>query len=195
MRVGVVVALGSLLLLGACGGDGAGRGPRPTSTVVASPGAAVRLQPLEAGRDVLAPDGWYTLRIPLDWTQADSPISETAVQSPAGDDRLTLNVSREELDGITQPQAYLESTRRQINLLYRNVLPISMAPVMVGDVSAYRWMYTATVSGQQRLIYQVFIVNQGTGLVLTGLAPSNASYDETRETFDAIVGTLRFGRG
>lgn len=182
-------------LLAGCGGDASDRGPRPTATSEASPGATARLVPLTSGRDVLAPDGWYTMRIPLDWTEVESPISETAVQSSSTSPRLTLNVTREQLDTITQPQAYLEATRRQISQMYENVLPISMAAVTVGDVPAYRWLYTATVSGQQRLIYQLFIVNQGTGLVLTGLAPATADFDETRRVFDSIAGTLQFGRG
>jgi hypothetical protein len=45
------------------------------------------------------------------------------------------------------------------------------------------------------MIYQIFIVQQQSGLVLTGLAPPDADYQHVSHTFDEIAGTLSFGRG
>ena len=65
------------------------------------------------------------------------------------------------LDGITTPQAYLEATRRDINARYENVVTISLGPVRVGSVDAVRWLYTATVDGEPRMLYQLFVVQGG----------------------------------
>jgi hypothetical protein len=143
----------------------------------------------------MAPDGWYTLRVPMDWITTQGVVAETSARAATGDPPLSVNVAREKLDQITQPQAYVEATRRTINTTYQNVVTVSLAPVRVGDTDAYRWIYTATLSGKQRLIYQLFIVKSGTGLVLTGSAPGDANIDQTRAIFDSIAGTLSFGRG
>jgi hypothetical protein len=131
----------------------------------------------------------------MDWITTEGLVAETSARASTGNPPLSVNVAREKLDKITQPQAYVEATRQTINSTYQNVVTVSLAPVRLGDTDAYRWIYTATLTGKKRLIYQIFIVKSGTGLVLTGSAPGDADLDATRATFDSIAGSLSFGRG
>ncbi len=188
----LAILLALPLILVACGDSGKQTLDRPAGTAASGPAA---LTPLTAGRDLSAPDGWYTIRIPTDWIESPPIVAELSARATTGDEPLSLRITREALEGITTPQAYLEATRRDINARYEDVVTLSLGPVRIGSVDAVRWLYRATVDGKPRLIYQLFIVQQGSGLVLTGLAPGDADYHEVGATFDAIAGTISFGRG
>lgn len=180
------------LLLGACGNSGKKTLEPPDGTAATGPAV---LTPLTAGRDLSAPDGWYTIRIPTDWVESPPVVAELAARATTGANPLSLRVTREALDGITSPQGYLEATRRDINARYEDVITVSLGPVRVGTIDAVRWLYTANVDGRPRLLYQLFVVQGGNGLVLTGVAPGDADYQQVGATFDAIAATLSFGRG
>ncbi|MCO5175975.1 MAG: DUF1795 domain-containing protein [Thermomicrobiales bacterium] len=180
------------LILAACGGGNKQTFERPDGTAASGP---VTLTPLSAGRDLSAPDGWYTIRIPTDWIESPPLIAELAARETTGANPLSLRITREALDSITTAQAYLEATRRDVNARYENVVTLSLGPVTINNVPATRWLYTATVDGEPRMIYQIFIVQQQSGLVLTGLSAPTADYQHVSQTFDAIAGTISFGRG
>lgn len=184
------------LLLAGCGsGDGSGNGnPNPTGTSGPANGPNV-LQPLTSGRDVQPSDGRYSLRVPGEWVQYDDPIAELAFRTVAETPSLSMNVVREEVPDNPRVQVYAEEARERIARLYRNVNSMSLAPVKIGNIEAYRWIYTASVGQQQRLFYQVYIVDGGQGFVLTGSAPISADVPTVREMFDAIAGSLTFARG
>lgn len=191
-RCALAILLALPLLLVACGDDDTQTFDPPDGTAASGP---VVLTPLAAGRDLAAPDGWYTIRIPTGWIESPPIVAELAARETTGESPLSLRITREALDTITTPQAYLEATRRDINSRYENVITLSLGPVRAGSIDAVRWLYTATVDGEPRLLYQLFVVQQGSGLVLTGIAPPDADYQEVGATFDAIAGTLQFGRG
>ncbi|HAX23869.1 MAG TPA: hypothetical protein DCX80_02380 [Chloroflexi bacterium] len=191
-QLALAILLALSLVLGACGNSGKRMLVRPTGTAASG---FVVLAPLTAGRDLSAPDGWYTVRIPADWVESPPIVAELSARSTTGADPVSLRITRESLDTITTAQAYLEATRRDINTRYENVVTISLGPVRAGNVDAIRWLYRATVDGKPRLIYQLFVVQEGTGLVLTGVAPGDADFHQVGATFDAIAGTLSFGRG
>lgn len=180
------------LILAACGDSNKQTFEKPDGTAASGP---VALTPLSAGRDLSAPDGWYTIRIPIDWIESPPLIAELAARETTGANPMSLRITREDLDSITTAQAYLEATRRDVNARYENVVTLSLGPVTINNVPASRWLYTATVDGEPRMIYQIFIVQQQSGLVLTGLAPPDADYQHVSHTFDEIAGTLSFGRG
>lgn len=191
-RLALAILLALPLLLVACGDSEKQTLDRPAGTAASGPPV---LTPLTAGRDLSAPDGWYTIRVPADWVEAPPIVAELSARATTGESPLSLRITRETLDGITTPQAYLEATRRDINARYQDVVTISLGPVRAGSVDAVRWLYRATVEGQPRLLYQIFVVQQGSGLVLTGIAPGDADFHDVGATFDAIAGTLSFGRG
>lgn len=191
-RLALAIALALPLLLAACGDSDKQTLDRPAGTAASGP---VVLTPLTAGRDLAAPDGWYTIRVPADWVESPPIVAELSARSTTGESPLSLRITREALDGITTPQAYLEATRRDINARYENVVTISLGPVRVGSVDAVRWLYTATVDGEPRMLYQLFVVQGGSGLVLTGIAPADSDYQQVGATFDTIAATLSFGRG
>lgn len=191
-RLALAILLALPLLLVACGDSEKQTLDRPAGTPASGPPV---LTPLTAGRDLSAPDGWYTIRVPADWVESPPIVAELSARATTGESPLSLRITRETLDGITTPQAYLEATRRDINARYQDVVTISLGPVRAGSVDAVRWLYRATVEGQARLLYQIFVVQQGSGLVLTGIAPGDADFHDVGATFDAIAGTLSFGRG
>lgn len=190
----LVGCLALVTLLAGCGGDSAAE-PTGTAASAAQSGGPVVLQPLTTGRDVSASDGRYSLRVPGEWVEYDDQISELAYRTVVEDPVLSVNIVREELGENTRVQAYAENARQDIGGIYRNVITISLSPVMVGSIEAYRWVYTATIGERERLFYQLFIVDGGQGFVLTGLAPATADVSTTRSTFDAIAGSLTFARG
>jgi hypothetical protein len=189
-----LVALVTAVTLAACGGDD-GASPTATSDPNAQSGGRQTLSPLTAGRDVLAPDGRYSLRIPADWIRVDDPLAELAFRSTTTEPQLYMNVVREDLNGVDRAQAYAESARRRVGTIYANVVSISLAPVKIGDIDAYRWVYSATAGERERLFYQLYIVDGGQGFVITGLAPPDADLQSTQRTFDSVAGTLTFARG
>ena len=181
-------------LLAGCGGDAAGD---PTSTTApdAQAGSPNVLQALATGRDVLAPDGRYSLRVPGEWVQYDDPVAELAFRTVAEDPALSLNVVREDLGDNQRVQVYAEEARDRIRNIYRNVMSLSLSPVRIGALEAYRWIYTASVGARERLFYQLYVVEGGQGFVLTGSAPVAADLPTVRSMFDGIAGSLTFARG
>lgn len=190
----LVCLLALALLVAACGGDQAG-GPTATAETAGQPGAVIALPALRTGRDVLAPDGRYSLRVPGEWLEYDDPIAELAFRTVGEDPALALNVVREDLGESSRPQVYAEDARRRIRSVYSNVVSLSLSPVRIGELEAYRWVYTATAGGQERYFYQLFVIDAGQGFVLTGVAPIAADFSRTRALFDSIAGTLTFARG
>ncbi|MEX1158484.1 MAG: hypothetical protein WEC79_06095 [Thermomicrobiales bacterium] len=186
--------LGLALLVAGCGGDQGDASDRATETAPPT-GGSNALQPLRSGRDVLAPDGRFSLRVPGEWVRYDDPFAELAFRTVAEDPAIALNVVREELAENPRPQVYAEDARRRISSSYSNVVSLSLSPVKIGALEAYRWVYTATAGGQDRLFYQLFVVDDGQGFVLTGVAPIGADFNVTRSLFDSIAGTLTFARG
>ncbi|HMM40312.1 MAG TPA: hypothetical protein PKA95_00250 [Thermomicrobiales bacterium] len=191
-RLALAILLALPLLLVACGDSGKQTLDRPAGAAASGPPV---LTPLTAGRDLSAPDGWYTIRVPADWVESPPIVAELSARATTGENPLSLRITRETLDDITTPQAYLEATRRDINARYEDVVTVSLGPVRAGSVDAVRWLYRATVDGQPRLLYQIFVVQQGSGLVLTGIAPGDADFQDVGATFDAIAAMLQFGRG
>lgn len=181
----------AILVLPACGGDDdPTREPSPEAT--RDPRA---LEGLVAGREFLAPDGRYSLRVPPDWLKSEAAISELSFYSTAPGHGLTLNIAREQLRTITHAQAYAEAARETIEDTFRDVVTISTTPVVVADHQAIRWIYTASMSEGDYYYYQVFLVDRGEGFVFTGRAPQQVDFAATQAIFDSVVGSLRFGRG
>jgi hypothetical protein len=186
--------LGLLLILVGCGGDEAND---PTPSVEAGqPGGVNVLRPMTTGQEVQSPDGRYSLRVPGEWVEYDDPVAELAYRTIADDPALALNVVRDpELGESPRVQVYAEEGRERIARIYRNVNSLSLSPVRVGTIEAYRWIFTATVGERERLMYQLYVVEGGQGFVLTGSAPINTDLDVLSSTFDGIAGSLTFARG
>jgi hypothetical protein len=182
------------MLLAACGGDDSAN-PASTTADAGQPGGPNVLQPLTTGRDVQAPDGRYSLRVPGEWVQFDDQISELSFRTVAEDPALALNVVREDVEGTARVQAYAEEAREDVGRIYKNVNSFSLSPVRIGTLEAYRWIYTATIGEQSRLFYQLYVIEGGQGFVLTGYAPLDADLSIVRSTFDSIAGSLNFARG
>jgi len=182
------------MLLAACGGDDSAN-PASTAADAGQPGGPNVLQPLTTGRDVQAPDGRYSLRVPGEWVQFDDQISELSFRTVAEDPALALNVVREDVGGTARVQAYAEEAREDVGRIYKNVNSFSLSPVRIGTLEAYRWIYTATIGEQSRLFYQLYVIEGGQGFVLTGYAPLDADLSSVRSTFDSIAGSLNFARG
>ena len=182
------------LLLAGCGGDDAGT-PTGTTADAGLPGGPNVLRPLTTGRDVQAPDGRYTLRVPGEWVQYDDPIAEVAFRTVAEDPALAMNVVREDIGDNPRVQVYAEEARDRVGRLYRNVNSFSLSPVRIGALEAYRWIYTATIGERERLFYQLYVIEGGQGFVLTGSAPIGSDLSAIRSTFDGIAGSLTFARG
>ncbi|HEX5165806.1 MAG TPA: hypothetical protein VFV93_10455 [Thermomicrobiales bacterium] len=189
-----LIAFVLVLLLAGCGGDGR---PDPTSTVktTAEPGDPHVLEPMTTGRDIVAPDGRYSLRIPGEWVEYDDPFAELSFRTVAEDPALAINVNRDEIDESTRVQVYAEEARARISRTYRNVNSLSLTPVKIGSMEAYRWIYTAAVGTIEHLFYQVFLIDAGEGFVLTGSAPIDVDIDLVRPIFDGIAGSMTFARG
>ncbi len=188
------VLLISVLALSGCGGDnhsGAVAAPTDAKTDQV-PG---QLQPLVAGKDVLAPDGRYSMRVPADWIEYEDPIAELGFRTLDTSAPRSLNIVREDLQGMDRTQAYAERARQRVASIYQNVVTLSLAPVRVGDRDAYRWVYTATAGGTERLFYQLYIIDGDQGFVLTGMSPAGSSIEDSQFLFDAIAGSLSFARG
>ena len=191
LPVGLLV----IVLLAAGGGDSRAHAPAaPTSDDGSSTNNAT-LRPLTTGRDVLAPDGRYSLRVPGEWVGFDDPIAELAFRTTTETPALAINVVREDIDANQRLQTYAESARRRVGSIYHNVISLSLGPVRIGELDAYRWVYIATVGQRERLFYQLFVIDQGQGFVLTGMAPIEADLRTTRALFDSIAGSLTFARG
>jgi hypothetical protein len=192
LRVITLVALFSVVLAG-CGGE-----PEPTATpmgqVQIGPGGPI-LPGLTSGRQVMAPDGRYAVFVPADWIEIGSGIAEVTYRSPDLEAAMTVSIARERLAEIRRAQAYAEAGRRSVSAVWTDVITLTMTPVQVGDVHAYRWLYTATVSGAERLVYQLYIVDGNEGFVLTGFAPIDSDFAQSQATFDAIAGSISFGVG
>jgi hypothetical protein len=144
---------------------------------------------------VIAPDGRYSMFVPGDWVEVAVGLSEITYRSPDATSTMILSVSREELVDIRRPQAYAEAGRRSVTAIYSNVLTLSMTPVQVGGIEAYRWIYTATVSGSERLFYQLFLIDGNEGFVVTGFAPATVDFGTTQALFDSMAGSINFARG
>jgi hypothetical protein len=187
-----LIWLALVATLGGCGGDGGAASIAPTEPEQSGSGS---LRPLETGRDVLAPDGRYSLRVPGEWVQYDDPIAELAFRTTTENPALTMNVVREDIEGNLRPQAYAEGARRRVGSVYRNVISLSLSPVRIGEMEAFRWIYTATAGQRERVFYQVFVIDGNQGFVLTGMAPIGADLATTQATFDSIAGSLTFARG
>lgn len=193
-RTFILICLLLSLIIVSCRGDDGSVSPAASGTA-GQPGDANVLKPLDTGRDVLAPDGRYSLRVPGEWVQYDDPIAELAFRTVAEDPALALNIVREDLGENQRPQVYAEDARRRIGSIYSNVVSLSLSPVRIGALEAFRWVYTATAGAQERFFYQLFVIDGGQGFVVTGVAPIDADFTTTRSLFDAIVGSLTFARG
>lgn len=189
------VAASLVAVMAGCGGNQ----PADSATETAAPSVGAGgpvLRGLSSGRQVMAPDGRYSLFVPADWIEIDIGLAEVSLRSTdSSDNTYSLNVARERLAGIRQPQVYAEAGRRAVSGLYGNVLTLSMSPVQVGEIPAYRWVYTATVGGSDRLYYQLFLIEAGEGFVVTGNAPITSNYEQAQALFDSIAGSLSFARG
>lgn len=189
-----VCLLALALILAGCGGDDA-NAPRGATATAEQAGGINVLRPLATGRDVQAPDGRYSLRLPREWVKYDDRIAELAFRTVAEDPALAINIVRDELGDNPRVQVYAEEARERIASRFRNVVSLSLSPVSVGTLEAYRWIYTATFGEQEHLFYQLFIVDDGQGFVLTGSAPIGADLRTISSTFDSIAGSLTFARG
>jgi hypothetical protein len=191
-RVVLLAVMASVCLYG-CNGE---RMPAatPTEALRVGPGGPI-LRPLVSGRQVLAPDGRYALFVPADWIEVPSGVAEVTYQSPDPVDTLTVSIAREQLSETRRAQSYAEAGRRSVSAVWSNVITLTMAPVQVGEVSAYRWVYTASIGNVERLVYQLYIVEGSEGFVLTGFAPRDADIDAAQAVFDAIGGSISFGVG
>jgi len=180
----------------ACGGSDAGSSADATATTetVADPAERV-LQPLVAGREFTAPDGRYSLRVPADWIKEERTLADLSFHSSAPGADVRFNVTSEDNRSTRTLQGYAEAARQSVEETFTNVLSVSFTTVQVGDQAAIRWMYTASVNSASRLYYQIYVVEPGRAYVLTGIAPADASFDETRATFDAVAGSFKLGRG
>jgi hypothetical protein len=185
----LVIAGGS-----ACGGSSQTEVATETAAPHIGPGGPI-LRGLTAGRQVLAPDGRYSLYVPAEWLELNVGLAEVSFRSPEANSVYQVSVTREQLDGIRQPQVYAEAGRRGVSRVYQNVLTLSMSPVQVGEVAAYRWVYTATTAGRDQMFYQLFVIDGGEGYVVTGSAPVTTEVSQMQALFDSIAGSLSFARG
>jgi hypothetical protein len=133
--------------------------------------------------------------VPADWLEINIGLAEVSFRSSDLSDPYSLNVAREQLEGIRQPQVYAEAGRRSVSGVYSNVLTLSMTPVQVGEVAAYRWVYTAVAGGSERLYYQLYLIDGGEGFVVTGNAPVTSDLSRVQALFDSIAGSISFARG
>jgi hypothetical protein len=188
----LALALGTTV---GCGGNQTAASPTTSpSARVVGPGGPV-LRGLTAGRQVTAPDGRYALFVPADWLEVNAGLAELSFQSSDAANPYSISIAREQLVETRQPQVYAEAGRRSVSAVYANVLTLSMTPVQVGEIPAYRWMYTATVSGRERMFYQLFLIDGGEGFVVTGNAPVTSDFSDAQELFDSISGSISFARG
>jgi hypothetical protein len=188
----LALALGTTV---GCGGNQTVASPTTSpSARVVGPGGPV-LRALTAGRQVTAPDGRYALFVPPDWLEVSAGLAELSFQSSDAANLYSISIAREQLVETRQPQVYAEAGRRSVSAVYANVLTLSMTPVQVGEIPAYRWMYTATVSGRERMFYQLFLIDGGEGFVVTGNAPVTSDFSDAQELFDSISGSISFARG
>lgn len=158
------------------------------------PGGPI-LRGLTSGRQVTAPDGRYAMFVPADWLDVNVGLAELSFRSSDGAGPLLLSIAREPLTQTRQPQVYAEAGRRSVSAIYSQVLTLSMTPVQVGEIPAYRWMYTATVGGREQLFYQLFLIDGGEGFVVTGNAPVSSDFTDVQALFDSIAGSISFARG
>ncbi|MGH9175277.1 MAG: hypothetical protein ACRD1H_13020 [Vicinamibacterales bacterium] len=184
-----------ILMLSGCGGNSRANAPTTTTGDDDSVTINASLRPLTTGRDVTAPDGRYSLRVPGEWVRFDDPIAELAFRTTTESPALAINIVREDVDPDQRLQAYAEGARRRVGTVYRNVITLTLGPVRIGELEAYRWIYTATAGERQRLLYQLFVIDRGQGFVLTGMAPIDADLPTTQSLFDSIAGSLTFARG
>lgn len=192
----LILCIATLLLVGVIGCGGSQTAPPATETAAPriGPGGPV-LRGLTSGRQITAPDGRYAMFVPADWLEVNAGLAEVSFRSSDASDPYSVSVTREQLNGLRQPQAYAESGRRSVSNVYSNVLTLSMSPVQVGEIPAYRWLYTATVGGSERLFYQLFLIDGGEGFVVTGNAPVASDFSDAQVLFDSIAGSISFARG
>jgi hypothetical protein len=192
----IIVSIVLLVIVGAAGCGGS-QPAEPVSDAAApqtGPGGPI-LRGLTSGRQVMAPDGRYSMFVPADWLEINIGLAEVSFRSSDLSDPYSLNVAREQLEGIRQPQVYAEAGRRSVSGVYSNVLTLSMTPVQVGEVAAYRWVYTAVAGGSERLYYQLYLIDGGEGFVVTGNAPVTSDLSRVQALFDSIAGSISFARG
>lgn len=211
MRKMLLLAVG-LLLIAACGGgqnSSADLPPMPStatptqqSTMVISPTAqpeGVLLEPLEEGQEVAPGDDRYSLVIPEFWVRGTAPPAEIAYRESGGtpvDHGYSYNVMREELSPtVTSVEEYAAAGRAAVEERFTDVETLSIEPVQVAGVQGVRWEYTATITSEAVYIHQVYVVDGGTGFLLTGSAPADGDPGEAGKLFDSIAGSFSFPRG
>lgn len=201
-----------LMLITACGGgqDASSDLPPqpPTATPVPQPTMPITptaqpegelLERLDAGQEVGPGDNRYTIVIQEFWVRGTAPPAEIAYRESGGtpvDRGYSYNVLREQLSGdVSSVEAYADSGRAAVEERFSDVETISMEPVQVAGVQGIRWEYTATITADAVFIHQVYVVDGGTGFLLTGSAPADGDINAARALFDSIAGSFSFPRG
>jgi hypothetical protein len=210
--------LALLLLASVLAGCGSGQSDRgdlppmpPTMTPDPVPDLSQPSQPPEAvlegealaglteGEEVVPADQRYALVIPALWVAGSAPSADIAYRESGGlteDHEYAYNVMREQLPaGISTARAYAESGRENVETTFSDVETVSFEPVQFNDIQGFRWVYTLTVTVDTVFVHQIYVVDAGTGFLLTGSAPADGDLDAAHELFDSISGSFSFPRG
>lgn len=172
--------------------------PTPVVTPTAVPDGE-RLEPIDDGQEVEPADRRYSIVMPKYWVQGTAPPADIAYRESGGtptDHGYAYNVMREKLPAsIRTVEQYVEHGRRAVEERLVDVETLSLEPVQVAGMQAMRWVYTATVTADQVLIHQIYLIDGGTGFLLTGSAPADGDLSSAHDLFDSIAGSFSFPRG
>ena len=176
--------------------------PVPQSQGAEEPAADLEgdlLDPIEDGQEVEAGDRRYSIVIPEFWVRGTAPSADIAYRESGGttvDHGYAYNVMREDLAGdVDDAWAYAEAGRQAAEETLPEVETMSFEPVRVGTIQGVRWVYTSRLTNDTVMVHQVYIVDGGTGFLLTGSAPADGDLDAAHELFDSISGSFSFPRG
>jgi len=154
---------------------------------------------LTDGEEVVPADQRYSLIIPSLWVAGSAPSADIAYRESGGlteDHEYAYNVMREQLPAeVNHARAYALSGRGNVETTFSDVETLSFEPVQFNDIQGYRWVYTLTVTVDTVFVHQIYVVDGGTGFLLTGSAPADGDLDAAHALFDSISGSFSFPRG
>jgi hypothetical protein len=204
-----------MLLLAGCGGGSTGSSdlppipptmtvqPVPTGEPIdLTPTPALEgqlLTPLKDGQKVTAEDRRYSLQMPQFWVRGTAAPDNIAFRESGGTpdvDGFSYRVTRDPLPPSVRTVAeFAEVQQEVLRGSFESVETLSVDPVQIGAIQGIRGVYTTGAGADAMLVHQVYLVDAGTGFVLTGSAPLDGDTDAARELFNQIAGSFSFPRG
>jgi hypothetical protein len=176
--------------------------PMPAAPAVVTPApepVGEILEPLEDGQEVIANDQRYSIVMPPFWVPGSAPGADVAYRESGStpvDHGWAYNVMREQLPaGISGVEDYAESGRQAIENTFAEVETMSLDLVQIDGVQAVRWVYTVTVTTDSVMVHQIYLVDGGTGFLLTGSAPTTGDLGMAHSLFDSIAASFTLPRG